>query len=83
MITQCAFGQLKGRWRLLYRKCEAKSFTCANSTDKQSYFSFRLSRARMITQCAFGQLKGRWRLLYRKCEASQYIGMHSSAPYLY
>ena len=48
-----------------------KPFTCANLTDKQSYFNFRLSRARMVTECAFGQLKGRWRVLYRKCEASQ------------
>ena len=48
-----------------------KPFTCANPTDKQSYFNFRLSRARMVTECAFGQLKGRWRVLYRKCEASQ------------
>ena len=23
MVTECAFGQLKGRWRVLYRKCEA------------------------------------------------------------
>ena len=22
MVTECAFGQLKGRWRLLYRKSE-------------------------------------------------------------
>ena len=22
MVTKCAFGQLKGRWRLLYRKSE-------------------------------------------------------------
>ena len=48
-----------------------KPFACANPTDKQSYFNFRLSRAKMVTKCAFGQLKGRWRILYRKCEASQ------------
>ena len=24
MVTECAFGQLKGRWRVLYRKCEAR-----------------------------------------------------------
>ena len=23
MVTECAFGQLKGRWRVLYRKCAA------------------------------------------------------------
>ena len=23
MVTECAFGQLKGRLRVLYRKCEA------------------------------------------------------------
>ena len=23
MVTECAFGQLKGRWGVLYRKCEA------------------------------------------------------------
>ena len=22
MVTECAFGQLKGSWRVLYRKCE-------------------------------------------------------------
>ena len=48
-----------------------KPCTCANLTDKQSYFNFRLSRARMVTECAFGQLKGSWRVLYRKCEPSQ------------
>ena len=48
-----------------------KPFTCANLTDKQSYFNFRLSRARTVTECAFGQLKGHWRVLYQKCEATQ------------
>ena len=23
MVTECAFGQFKGSWRVLYRKCEA------------------------------------------------------------
>ena len=23
MVTECAFGTLKGRWRILYRKCES------------------------------------------------------------
>ena len=36
-----------------------KPFTCANPTDRQSYFNFRLSTARMVTECAFRQLKGR------------------------
>ena len=49
-----------------------KPFTCANLTEKQNYFNYRLSRGRMVTECAFGQLKGRWRVLYRKCEASQH-----------
>ena len=48
-----------------------KPFTCANPTEKQSYFNFRLSRARMVTECAFGQIKGRWGVICRKCEASQ------------
>ena len=26
MVTECAFGQLKGRSRVLYRKCESRVF---------------------------------------------------------
>ena len=48
-----------------------KPYTNANLTEKQSYFNYRLSRARMVTECAFGQLKSRWRVLYRKSEVSQ------------
>ena len=27
MVTECAFGQLKGRWRLLYRKSEVNQYS--------------------------------------------------------
>ena len=47
-----------------------KPFTNAVLTDKQRYFNYRLSRARMVTEGAYGQLKGRWRVLLRKCESS-------------
>ena len=45
-----------------------KPFTNAILTEKQRYFNYRLSRARMVTEGAYGQLKGRWRVLLRKCE---------------
>ena len=46
-----------------------KPFTDAVLSEKQRYFNYRLSRARMVTESAYGQLKGRWRVL-RKCESS-------------
>lgn len=47
-----------------------KPYTNAVLTEKQSYFNYRLSRARMVTEGAFGQLKGRRRVLLRKNESS-------------
>ena len=32
MVIECAFGQLKGRWRILLRKCESKTYTVKNMT---------------------------------------------------
>ena len=48
-----------------------KPYTNAILTPEQSYFNYRLSRARMVTECAYGQLKGRWRVLLRKSESSK------------
>ena len=31
MVTECAFGQLKGRWRLLYRKSEVSQLSLKTS----------------------------------------------------
>ena len=47
-----------------------KPFTDAVLSEKQRFFNYRLSRARMVTESAYGQLKGRWRVLLRKCESS-------------
>ena len=44
-----------------------KPFTNAVLSPQESYFNYRLSRARMTTGCAYGKLKGRWRVLLRKC----------------
>ena len=46
-----------------------KPFTNAGLSPQESYFNYRLSRARMTTGCAYGKLKGRWRVLLRKCES--------------
>ena len=48
-----------------------KPYTNTVLTQKQKYFNYRLSRARMVTEGAYGQLKGRWRVLFRKSECSQ------------
>ena len=48
-----------------------KPFTNAVLSDAQSYFNYRLSRARMVTEGAYGRLKGRWRVLIRKCESKK------------
>ena len=45
-----------------------KPYTNATLMPEQSYFNYRLSRARMVTECAYGQLKGRWRVLLRTSE---------------
>lgn len=45
-----------------------KPYTNAILSQKQRYFNYRLSRARMVTEGAYGQLKGRLRILLRKCE---------------
>mgnify|MGYP000025959939 FL=1 len=48
-----------------------KPYTNATLSPKQSYFNYRLSRARMVTESAYGQLKGRWRVLFRKNESNK------------
>ena len=47
-----------------------KPYTNAVLTEKQKYFNYRLSRARMVTEGAYGQLKGQWRVLYRRNECN-------------
>ena len=46
-----------------------KLYTDATLTEKQRYFNYWLSRARVVTEGAYGQLKGGWHVL-RKCESS-------------
>ena len=47
-----------------------KPHSHAMLSEEQSYFNYRLSRARMVVECAYGQLKGRWRVLHRRCESN-------------
>lgn len=47
-----------------------KPYVHSDLTRKQSYFNYRLIRARMVTEGGFGQLTGRWWVLLRKCESS-------------
>ena len=49
-----------------------KPYTNAILTEKQTYFNYRLSRARMVTEGAYGQVKGRWRVLLRKNESEPF-----------
>ena len=46
-----------------------KSYTNTKLADKERYFNYQLSHARMVTECAYGQLKGRWSILMRKSES--------------
>ena len=41
-----------------------KPYTNAVLSEKQKYFNYHLSRARIVTEGAYGQLKGRWRVLF-------------------
>ena len=53
-----------------FQKWMMKPYTNAVLSEKQKYFNYRLSSARMVTEGAYGQLKGRWHILLRKCESS-------------
>ena len=46
-----------------------KPFTdSANLTPEQSYFNYRLSRARMTIEDSFGRFKGRWRRFLKRID---------------
>ena len=47
-----------------------KPYTNAVLSEKQCYFNYRLSRARMVVECAYGMLKSRWRVLHRRCDSN-------------
>lgn len=51
-----------------FEKWIMKPYTNAVLSEKQKYFNYRLSRARMVTEGPYGQLKGRWRILLWKRE---------------
>ena len=53
-----------------YKPWLLKPYTNAVLTEKQRYFNYRLSLARMVRGGACGQLKGRWRVLLRKNESA-------------
>ena len=48
-----------------------KPYTNVVLTEKQKYFNYRLSRARMVNEGAYGQLKERLRVLFRRNDCSQ------------
>lgn len=48
-----------------------KPYTNAVLSEKQHYFNYRLSRARMIVERAYGMLKSRWRVLHRRCDSNK------------
>lgn len=54
-----------------FRSWLMKPYSNAALTPDQSYFNYRLSRARMVTEGAYGRLKGRWRSLMRKCDCAK------------
>lgn len=47
-----------------------KPYTNAVLSEKERYFNYRLSRARMVVECAYGMLKSRWRVLHRRCDSN-------------
>ena len=62
-----------GDGAFLFQPWLQKPYSHATSTKEQSFFNYRLSRARMVVEAAFGMLKRRWRVLQQKCESSKNV----------
>ena len=48
--------------------CFMKEFVNGGSNEKEQFFRFKLSSARMVIECAFGRLKGKFGCLGRKMD---------------